>query len=93
MAKVFPESEWGYTSDLSANRNHHPDGQDEMMQQIAMHFHLPPNCQQQGNCRENWSKRYSLWAQMLYMTQLNQVSVAFKLGTLRLILLINAWSN
>ena len=75
MSAVFPESEWTYDSELSINRNHHPDGQAQMAQQISMHFHLPkvPTCPKGGGpC-----KTYLSWSQMLWLTQLNQ-AVGYK---------------
>lgn len=63
MSEVFPTSEWSYDSDMSINRNHHPDGQDQMLQQIAMHFHLPPTSKLSS---------YVSWSYMLWLTQVNQ---------------------
>ena len=42
--QVFPPEQWSFSSDMSTNRNHHPQGQSQMAQQISMHFHLPQDC-------------------------------------------------
>lgn len=70
MSSVFPTPQWDYDSDLSTDRNHHADGQDQMLQQISMHFHLPKPCKASDNCTVNGI--YTAWSQMLWMTQINQ---------------------
>ena len=40
MSQVLPPADWHYDSAMGVRRNHHPDGQRQMLQQIAMHFHL-----------------------------------------------------
>lgn len=68
MSRVFPSDQWYYTSDLMLNRNHHGDGQDEMLEQIAYHFHLPTETRAPAAIEYV----YRDWSYMLWMTQLNQ---------------------
>lgn len=72
MSSVFPEEEWSYSSTMSKERNHHPNGQQQMLQQVAMHFHLAEACdpKQARDCPPQ--KMYSGWAMQLWLTQLNQ---------------------
>ena len=69
LAGVFPPDQQKWGSDLMTNRNHHPQGQEQMIQQISMHFHLP---------REPWWSHSTpalekrVWAQYLWLSQLNQ---------------------
>ena len=81
MAKVFPTDQWGYSSDLSTNRNHHPDGQNQILQQISMHFHLPKagGCTrwQIDNGKCGAAALYKPWSQFLWLSQLNQ-AVGYK---------------
>eukprot|EP00750_Incisomonas_marina_P005964 INCI14258.2.p1 GENE.INCI14258.2~~INCI14258.2.p1 ORF type:complete len:545 (-),score=88.70 INCI14258.2:874-2508(-) len=70
MGQVFPPEQWSFSSDMSTNRNHHPQGQSQMAQQISMHFHLPQDCWPE--CGTPTNKEYSDWSQMLWLSQLNQ---------------------
>eukprot|EP00041_Stephanoeca_diplocostata_P022641 m.542306 g.542306 ORF g.542306 m.542306 type:complete len:1018 (+) comp22116_c1_seq1:202-3255(+) len=70
MSTVMPSEEWGYETDASTYRNHHPDGQQEMTEQISMHFHLPKSCFGSNNCKA--AGVFHGWVQMLWLTQLNQ---------------------
>tara|TARA_B110000208_G_scaffold175619_1_gene221343 strand:- start:558 stop:3725 length:3168 start_codon:yes stop_codon:yes gene_type:complete len=72
MGSVFPAEMWSYSSAMSEERNHHPNGQQEMLQQVAMHFHLVEACdpKQANNCPP--STMYAGWALQLWLTQLNQ---------------------
>ena len=74
MGRVFPEDQWSFSSELSQRRNHHTQGQQEIVAQVATHFHLPPDwwpvCSPASHC---WRDRaYTDWSYMLWLSQLNQ---------------------
>jgi hypothetical protein len=62
---------------MMQSRNHHPNGQAQILQQISMHFHLPSPCvsSQKYPCQPNNIMHY--WRHMLWMTQINQ-AVGYK---------------
>lgn len=68
LKDTFPPDQWSFSSNLSTNRNHHPDGQDEILQQISMHYHLP----KLANNTPGKRGMYKAWRLMLYLTQVNQ---------------------
>lgn len=72
MSAVLAPDQWNYQSESATRRNHHPHGQEQMLQQVSMHFHLPKTCspKQDKNCQTK--TEYSGWAQQLWLTQLNQ---------------------
>lgn len=39
--QVSVEEDWSYDSHFSAHRQHHGDGNQQMLQQAALHFNLP----------------------------------------------------
>ena len=41
MLKVSVEEDWSYDSDFTSHRQHHEDGNQQMLLQAAFHFHLP----------------------------------------------------
>ncbi|XP_068537934.1 beta-mannosidase [Anas acuta] len=41
LEKVSSTEDWSYTSNFSLHRQHHENGNDEMLQQIGYHFKLP----------------------------------------------------
>ena len=67
LSKFFPVDQQFWASDLMTNRNHHPDGQNQILEQIAAHFHLPPTAKVQGT-RDS----YISWSHFLYLSQINQ---------------------
>ena len=72
MAQVLPQNQWNYDSEMSVRRNHHPDGQSQMLQQISMHFHLAKTCDPASSNNCQLKQQYAGWAQQLWLTQLNQ---------------------
>ena len=64
MAEVFPEDQRNWQSDMMTNRNHHAFGQEQIVQQISMHFHLPQE--------PSYNPMPKSWGQFLWMSQLNQ---------------------
>lgn len=63
MATVFPSDQWNYDSDMSTSRNHHWNGQQQMVQQISMHFHLPASRTPAGN-QTPVASTYGTWSQV-----------------------------
>ncbi|XP_061843640.1 beta-mannosidase [Nerophis lumbriciformis] len=41
LQPVSVPEDWSYGSSFSLHRQHHPDGNEQMLQQAAIHFHLP----------------------------------------------------
>eukprot|EP00052_Salpingoeca_macrocollata_P019154 m.158510 g.158510 ORF g.158510 m.158510 type:complete len:637 (-) comp20881_c0_seq3:84-1994(-) len=68
MAKYIPPNERYYNSSMMTNRNHHPDGQPEILSQIAMHYKVP-----QGNTEKAWNDT-------LYLSQVYQ-AYCYKIET------------
>eukprot|EP01084_Bolivina_argentea_P281133 480969_1 len=62
MSLYLPESEWSFMSNLMVNRNHHSNGQNQMLNLIQMHYNLPPKSLPQA-------KQFEY---MLYLTQAYQ---------------------
>lgn len=52
------EEDWSYSSGFAAHRQHHQDGNQQMLQQAAVHFSLP-----------NRSDPITRYADTLYLTQ------------------------
>ena len=69
MRRFFPPGDQCWGSALMADRNHHPAGQDEILQQIAMHYHLP---QHSNKARCGTSDGFRAWRYYLYLSQVNQ---------------------
>lgn len=72
MAQVLPQDQWNYNTEMSVRRNHHPNGQSQMLQQISMHFHLAKTCNPASSNNCQLKQQYAGWAQQLWLTQLNQ---------------------
>lgn len=58
MKLTTEAQDWSYNSSLMQNRNHHPDGQEQMTMQIERHYRMP-------NVKDK-VKQYEF---MLWMTQ------------------------
>ncbi|XP_076998786.1 beta-mannosidase [Tamandua tetradactyla] len=43
LEKVSSKEDWSYTSQFSVHRQHHANGNDEMLHQAELHFRLPQN--------------------------------------------------
>uniref|UniRef100_A0A8D2KYZ9 Beta-mannosidase n=1 Tax=Varanus komodoensis TaxID=61221 RepID=A0A8D2KYZ9_VARKO len=43
LAEVSAEEDWSYGSNFSLHRQHHAEGNEQMLQQAALHFKLPQN--------------------------------------------------
>ncbi|XP_068243151.1 beta-mannosidase isoform X2 [Palaemon carinicauda] len=43
MKNVTSEEDWSRTSPLTYHRQHHPGGQEELVLEIGLHMHLPPD--------------------------------------------------
>ena len=71
MSKYLPESEWNWTSDLMTNRNHHPNGQNQMMAGIQMHYNIPKNKTQ----KETY--QYMLYLSQAYQAYCYKTEVEF----------------
>lgn len=56
--QVSVEEDWSYSSRFSAHRQHHADGNQQMLQQAALHFRLP-----------NSSEPLQRFTDTLYITQ------------------------
>ncbi|XP_049452051.1 beta-mannosidase [Epinephelus fuscoguttatus] len=41
LQPVSIKEDWSYNSNFSSHRQHHQDGNEQMLQQAALHFHLP----------------------------------------------------
>lgn len=41
MSQVSVADDWSYNSDFVSHRQHHQDGNQQMLEQAALHFHLP----------------------------------------------------
>ena len=76
MAETIKDpQQWTWDSPLMQSRNHHPDGQMQILQQISMHFHLPAGPAAWKPHTDGQQLKY--WRQMLWMTQVNQ-AVGYK---------------
>ena len=76
MAKTIKDpQQWTWDSPLMQSRNHHPDGQMQILQQISMHFHVPAGPAPWKPHTDGQQLKY--WRQMLWMTQVNQ-AVGYK---------------
>lgn len=62
--QVSIEEDWGYNSPFATHRQHHDNGNQQMLQQAALHFNLP-------NSRDPL-KRFT---DTLYITQVKQDGV------------------
>nr|XP_028599356.1 beta-mannosidase isoform X4 [Podarcis muralis] len=61
LAQVSSEEDWSYTSNFSLHRQHHANGNDQMLHQAGLHFKLP----QEGDPLKNFK-------QSIYLTQIMQ---------------------
>ncbi|KAL4641879.1 beta-mannosidase [Arapaima gigas] len=61
LQKVSVAKDWSYSSKFSEHRQHHSDGNNEMLQQAALHFHLP-----------NSTELLKAYRDTLYLTQVMQ---------------------
>ncbi|XP_033016272.1 beta-mannosidase isoform X3 [Lacerta agilis] len=61
LAQVSSEEDWSYVSNFSLHRQHHAHGNDQMLNQAALHFKLP----QEGNPLKNFKHS-------IYLTQIMQ---------------------
>ena len=63
MSQYLPEDEWFFTSDLMENRNHHGNGQSQILNLIGMHYGMPSN-DKMSNAK--------VYEYMLYLSQAYQ---------------------
>lgn len=89
LPQVMPPEDWGYETDASTYRNHHSDGQQEMTEQISMHFHLPKSCFGSSSCKT--AGVFHGWVQMLWLTQLNQ-ALGYKKEVCALVFLLGVFA-
>ncbi|CAI5784588.1 beta-mannosidase isoform X1 [Podarcis lilfordi] len=61
LAQVSSEEDWSYASNFSLHRQHHANGNDQMLHQAGLHFKLP----QEGDPLKNFK-------QSIYLTQIMQ---------------------
>ncbi|XP_071765684.2 beta-mannosidase [Centroberyx gerrardi] len=61
LQPVSIREDWSYSSDFSSHRQHHDNGNQQMLQQAAIHFHLP-----------NSSDPLKRFTDTLYLTQVMQ---------------------
>lgn len=61
LQPVSAEEDWSYSSDFSSHRQHHEDGNQQMLQQAALHYHLP-----------NSTDPLKKYSDTLYITQVMQ---------------------
>ncbi|XP_028599356.2 beta-mannosidase isoform X2 [Podarcis muralis] len=61
LSQVSSEEDWFYTSNFSLHRQHHANGNDQMLHQAGLHFNLP----QEGDPLKNFK-------QSIYLTQIMQ---------------------
>lgn len=61
LKQVSIKEDWIYNSMFSSHRQHHKDGNQQMLQQAALHFHLP-----------NSTDGYKKYIDTLYITQVMQ---------------------
>lgn len=61
LQPVSISEDWSYSSNFSSHRQHHENGNEQMLQQAALHFHLP-----------NSSDPLNRFTHTLYLTQVMQ---------------------
>lgn len=61
MLQVSISEDWSYSSTFTSHRQHHENGNEQMLQQAALHFHLP-----------NASDPMKRFTDTLYLTQVKQ---------------------
>lgn len=78
--KVSVEEDWSYSSDFVSHRQHHEDGNQQMLQQAALHFILP-----------NSTDPLKRFTDTLYITQVYIFSVEWKYNSRNVMHLYNKY--
>lgn len=63
MFQVSVKEDWSYGSNFTSHRQHHEDGNQQMMKQAALHFNLPNSTEPLKRFRDT-----------LYITQVKQTN-------------------
>lgn len=64
MMQVSIEEDWNYSSNFTSHRQHHENGNQQMLLQAGLHFHLP-----------NSSVPLKKYADTLYLTQVKHTHI------------------
>lgn len=73
MSEYFPVSEYNFSGEMMENRNHHPNGQSQILNLIQMHFNLPNG----RNVSVVKEYEYMLYLSQVYQAYCYKVEVEF----------------